>query len=43
VRLAREFEKNPVDRESTTMNTIARDVVPLTIPILVGVIPREEI
>nr|WP_321352646.1 nucleotidyltransferase domain-containing protein [uncultured Methanoregula sp.] len=37
-----EFEENPFDHESLTMNTIARDVIPLTIPILVEVIPRED-
>nr|WP_320160760.1 nucleotidyltransferase domain-containing protein [uncultured Methanoregula sp.] len=37
-----EFEENPLDRKSTTMNTIAREIVPLVIPILVSVIPRED-
>jgi len=37
-----EFEDDPLDRKSTTMNTIAREVVPLAIPYLVSVIPRED-
>ena len=36
------FEEDPFDRERTTMNTIARDVVPLVIPHLIAVIPRED-
>jgi len=36
------FEEDPFVRDRTTMNTIVREIVPLVIPHLVSVIPRED-